>query len=258
MTVLVSASASKTSTKIGRTSRPLRAARRPPAACRVRRSTCWLHRPAQTRANNLRNEASLPASAISRQTSWTRAGEHIISERVRSVTQACGLTPSSRDERAVAMYRRLGSRKLRPIAPTHRGALYMELNLSILRTVEVRDMTQRKLPVLCRTLPFGFVLAADGKAVSYKTATKPCKAFSTRPRAKAIPRDRRHHECGGERWVKNKHRSCQSGYVTLRRSLSRQVATTPDMAHEIMRGVPEDRAKRDLHAAVEFSKRKQT
>ena len=33
-----------------------------------------------------------------------------------------------------------------------------------------------------------------------------------------------------------------------------KVATTPDEAHEIMRGVPEDRAARDLHAAVEFLK----
>jgi carboxymethylenebutenolidase len=33
-----------------------------------------------------------------------------------------------------------------------------------------------------------------------------------------------------------------------------KVATTPDMAHEIVRSVPEDRAKRDLHAAVEFLK----
>ena len=33
-----------------------------------------------------------------------------------------------------------------------------------------------------------------------------------------------------------------------------KVTSTPDMAHEIMRGVPEDRAKRDLHAAVEFLK----
>jgi carboxymethylenebutenolidase len=32
------------------------------------------------------------------------------------------------------------------------------------------------------------------------------------------------------------------------------VATTPDEAHEIMRGVPEDRAARDLHTAVEFLK----
>ena len=33
---------------------------------------------------------------------------------------------------------------------------------------------------------------------------------------------------------------------------SNGLATTPDEAHEIMRGVPEDRAKRDLHAAFEF------
>ncbi|HUD67216.1 MAG TPA: dienelactone hydrolase family protein [Candidatus Sulfotelmatobacter sp.] len=31
-----------------------------------------------------------------------------------------------------------------------------------------------------------------------------------------------------------------------------QVATTSDMAHDITRGVPEDRVKRDLHAAFEF------
>jgi|SRR5579872_3106953 len=31
-----------------------------------------------------------------------------------------------------------------------------------------------------------------------------------------------------------------------------KVATTPDEAHQIMRGVPEDRAKRDLHAAFEY------
>jgi carboxymethylenebutenolidase len=47
------------------------------------------------------------------------------------------------------------------------------------------------------------------------------------------------------------------GYVSLAIDLHRdrgQVATTPDRAHEIMRGVPEDRAQRDLHAAVEFLK----
>ena len=33
-----------------------------------------------------------------------------------------------------------------------------------------------------------------------------------------------------------------------------KVATTPDEAHELMRGVPEDRATRDLHAAFEFLK----
>jgi len=41
--------------------------------------------------------------------------------------------------------------------------------------------------------------------------------------------------------------------VTLAIDLYRgKVATTAEMAHEIMRGVPEDRAKRDLHAAFEY------
>lgn len=45
------------------------------------------------------------------------------------------------------------------------------------------------------------------------------------------------------------------GYVALAVDLYRgKVATTPDEAHEIMRGVPEDRAARDLHAAFEFLK----
>jgi carboxymethylenebutenolidase len=43
------------------------------------------------------------------------------------------------------------------------------------------------------------------------------------------------------------------GYVTLAVDLYRgKVATTPEEAHEIMRGVPEDRAAHDLHAALEF------
>src|ERR1039457_405183 len=49
------------------------------------------------------------------------------------------------------------------------------------------------------------------------------------------------------------------GYVTLDIDLSRgKVATTPDEAHEIMRGVPEDRANRDLRSAVEFLKSQST
>jgi len=45
------------------------------------------------------------------------------------------------------------------------------------------------------------------------------------------------------------------GYLALAVDLYRgKVANTPDEAHEIMRGVPEDRTARDLHAAVEFLK----
>ena len=40
------------------------------------------------------------------------------------------------------------------------------------------------------------------------------------------------------------------GYVALAIDLYRgKVATTPDEAHQIMRGVPDDRANRDLLAA---------
>jgi carboxymethylenebutenolidase len=43
------------------------------------------------------------------------------------------------------------------------------------------------------------------------------------------------------------------GYVVLAVDLYRgKVATTPDEAHEIMRGVPEDRAARDLEAAFAY------
>ena len=43
------------------------------------------------------------------------------------------------------------------------------------------------------------------------------------------------------------------GYAALAIDLYRgKVATTPELAHELMRGEPEDRALRDLHAAVVF------
>jgi carboxymethylenebutenolidase len=55
-------------------------------------------------------------------------------------------------------------------------------------------------------------------------------------------------------WVKEQASElADQGYEALAIDLYRsKVASTPDMAHEIMRGVPEDRAKRDLHAAFEF------
>jgi len=63
-----------------------------------------------------------------------------------------------------------------------------------------------------------------------------------------------HEWWGLNDWVKEQGAKISDlGYVTLAIDLYRgKVATTPEEAHEIMRGVPEDRAKRDLHAAVEF------
>jgi carboxymethylenebutenolidase len=63
-----------------------------------------------------------------------------------------------------------------------------------------------------------------------------------------------HEWWGLNDWVKEQaSKLSDQGYVTLAIDLYRgKVATTPDEAHQIMRGVPEDRAKRDLHAAFEF------
>src|ERR1700716_3600663 len=55
-------------------------------------------------------------------------------------------------------------------------------------------------------------------------------------------------------WIKEQaSKLSDQGYVALAVDLYRgKVAGNPDLAHELMRGVPEDRAKRDLHAAFEF------
>jgi carboxymethylenebutenolidase len=65
-----------------------------------------------------------------------------------------------------------------------------------------------------------------------------------------------HEWWGLNDWVKEQaSKLADQGYEALAVDLYRgKVATTPDEAHELMRGVPEDRAARDLHAAFEFLK----
>ena len=98
--------------------------------------------------------------------------------------------------------------------------------------------------------------ATDGKSVSYKSGDETVQAILYTPAGKApFPAIIVIHEYWGlNDWVKEQaSKLSDEGYVTLAIDLYRgKVATTPDMAHEIMRGVPEDRAKRDLHAAFEF------
>jgi len=55
-------------------------------------------------------------------------------------------------------------------------------------------------------------------------------------------------------WVKEQARKfAEQGYVALAVDLYRgKVATTPDEAHELMRGMPQDRAIRDLQAAFAY------
>ena len=61
-----------------------------------------------------------------------------------------------------------------------------------------------------------------------------------------------HEWWGLNDWVKEQaSQVADQGYAALAVDLYRgKVADTPDLAHELMRGVPEDRAARDLHAAV--------
>jgi len=98
--------------------------------------------------------------------------------------------------------------------------------------------------------------AASFKDVSYKSGDETVNAVLYTPEGKAqFPAIIVIHEWWGlNDWVKEQAtKLADQGYVALAIDLYRgKVATTPDMAHEIMRGVPEDRAKRDLHAAFEF------
>ena len=98
--------------------------------------------------------------------------------------------------------------------------------------------------------------AADSKTVSYKSGDETVQGTLYTPAGKGpFPALLVIHEYWGlNDWVKDQaSRLADEGYVTLAVDLYRgRVASTPDMAHELMRGVPEDRAKRDLHAAFEF------
>jgi carboxymethylenebutenolidase len=98
--------------------------------------------------------------------------------------------------------------------------------------------------------------AAIGKAVSYKSGDETVQGMLYAPEGKGpFPALVVIHEWWGlNDWVKDQaSKLADQGYVTLAVDLYRgKVATTPDEAHEIMRGVPEDRAARDLHAAVEY------
>lgn len=98
--------------------------------------------------------------------------------------------------------------------------------------------------------------AADGKTVSYKSGDETVQGVLYTPAGTGpFPALIVIHEWWGlNDWVKDQaSKLADQGYVALAVDLYRgKVATTPEMAHEIMRGVPEDRAKRDLHAAFEF------
>ena len=98
--------------------------------------------------------------------------------------------------------------------------------------------------------------AADSRNVSYKSGDETVNAVMYTPPGKGpFPALVVIHEWWGlNDWVKEQaSKLADQGYVTLAIDLYRgKVATTPDEAHEIMRGVPEDRAHRDLLAASSY------
>src|ERR1700678_1074287 len=120
-----------------------------------------------------------------------------------------------------------------------------------------KGLAMKKAILLLFAIVFAVsAFAADSKTVSYKSGDETVQGVLYTPAGKGpFPALIVIHEWGGlNDWVKDQaSKLADEGYVTLAVDLYRgKVATTPDEAHEIMRGVPEDRAKRDLHAAFEF------
>ena len=113
--------------------------------------------------------------------------------------------------------------------------------------------------VLLTFLMIGFAatsLAADGTPVSYKSGDETVNGILYTPQGKGpFPALVVIHEYWGlNDWVKEQAlKLADQGYVVLAIDLYRgKVATTPDEAHQIVRGVPEDRASRDLLAASTY------
>lgn len=98
--------------------------------------------------------------------------------------------------------------------------------------------------------------AVDGKSVSYKSGDETVSGLLYTPAGKGpFPALIVIHEWWGlNEWVKEQaSKLADQGYVALAVDLYRgKVGDTPDVAHELMRGLPEDRATRDLKAAYDF------
>jgi len=100
------------------------------------------------------------------------------------------------------------------------------------------------------------LFAAEGKQVSYKSGDETVQGMLYTPSGKGpFPALVVIHEWWGlNDWVKDEaSKLADQGYVTLAVDLYRgKVADTPELAHELMRGLPDDRAVRDLLAASSY------
>jgi carboxymethylenebutenolidase len=99
-------------------------------------------------------------------------------------------------------------------------------------------------------------VGAESHPVSYRSGDETVNAVLYMPKGTGpFPALVVIHEWWGlNDWVKEQASAlADQGYAALAIDLYRgKVATTPDEAHEIMRGVPEDRANRDLLAATAY------
>jgi carboxymethylenebutenolidase len=113
-----------------------------------------------------------------------------------------------------------------------------------------------KNAILCLLLLSISAAAATSKTVSYKSGDETVQGVLYTPAGKGpFPGIIVIHEWWGlSDWVKDQaSKLSDQGYVTLAIDLYRgKVATSPELAHELMNGLPEDRTKRDLHAAFVF------
>ena len=101
-----------------------------------------------------------------------------------------------------------------------------------------------------------FAHAADGKAVSYKSGDETVQGVLYTPTGSGpFPALVVIHEWWGlNDWVKDQaSKLADEGYVALAVDLYRgKVAYDPGLAHELSRGMPQDRAVRDLRAAFDY------
>jgi carboxymethylenebutenolidase len=100
--------------------------------------------------------------------------------------------------------------------------------------------------------------AAESKQVSYQSGDERVQAIVYTPQGKGpFPALIVIHEYWGlDDWVKEQaSKFADAGYLALAIDLYRgKVGTTPEEAHELMRGLPQDRAERDLRAAFDYLK----
>jgi len=98
--------------------------------------------------------------------------------------------------------------------------------------------------------------ASDGKSVTYKSGDESVGGMLYTPPGRGpFPGLIVIHEWWGlNDWVKEQaSKFADEGYIALAVDLYRgKVADTPDLAHELARGLPQDRAARDLRAAFEY------